>query len=88
MLGRITDWILGERVANSETRHRPGWFPSKRFDFRILGERLAVMSLPPYKPPYRRHQRVKGWIITPWVSLHAIVELDLDERTLDLDVYR
>jgi len=93
MLARITDWILGEKVANSETRHRPGWFPRKRFDHRILGERLAVLSIPPHKPPYRRHQRLKLWACTPGIlgkprCANAIVELDLDEREVNVDLYR
>lgn len=92
MLARITDWILGERVANSETRHRPGWFPSRDLDFRLFDERLAVLSIPPYKPPYRRHHRLKAWICTPpgmkARCISVMVELDLDERTLDVDVYR
>jgi hypothetical protein len=88
MLGRITDWILGERVANSETRHRPGWFPSHDFDIRPFGERLALFTLPPYKPPYRRHCRVKFWISTSRFHRAGFVELDLDERTLDVDVYK
>ena len=88
MLSRITDWILGERVANSETRHQPAWFPSTDFGFRILGERLALFRLPPYKPPYRRHFRLKFWISTSRFHRAGFVELDLDERTLDLDLYR
>ena len=88
MLSRITDWILGERVANSETRHRPGWFPSSDLDVRLFGERLAVLSIPPYKPPYRRHHRLKAWISTSRFHRAAIVELDLDERDLDVEIYR
>ena len=88
MIGKITDWILGERVANSETRHQPGWFPSTDFGFRILGDRLALFRLPPYKPPYRRHFRLKFWISTSRIHRAGFLELDLDERTLDLDVYR
>lgn len=88
VLQRITDWILGEKVANSETRHRPGWFPSSDTDIRLFGERLAFLVIPPYKPPYRRHRRVKGWICTDWLHLVVMLELDLDNRTLDLDVYR
>lgn len=88
MLNRITDWFLGKKVANSETRHRPSWFPSRDLDIRPFDERLAVLSIPPYKPPYRRHHRLKAWICTNPISLHAIVELDLDEGTLDVDLYR
>lgn len=88
MLSRITDWILGRKVANSETRHQPPWFPSTDFGFRILGERLALFRLPPYKPPYRRHFRLKFWISTSRFHRAGFVEVDLDERTLDVDLYR
>ena len=88
MLQRITDWILGERVANSETRHRPGWFPSSDLDLRILDERLALLCIPPYKPPYRRHRRLKAWICTDHFHRVLMVELDLDNRTLDVDLHR
>lgn len=84
----ITDWILGSKWANSETRHRPAWFPSSDLDVRLFDERLALLCIPPYKPPYRRHRRLKAWICTSRISLHAIVELDLDERTLDVELYR
>jgi hypothetical protein len=88
MMGRITDCILGEKVANSETRHQPMWFPSPEFGFRILGDRLALFRLAPYKPPYRRHFRLKFWISTSVYHRAGFIELDLDERTLDVDLYR
>jgi hypothetical protein len=93
MLKWITGWFLGKKVANSETRHRPAWFPSSDLDIRPFGGELALMCIPPYKPPYRRHRRLKLWACTPGIlgnrrCVSAVVELDLDERTLDVDLYR
>lgn len=82
--------IIGDKRANSETRHRPKWWP-RHFDKRWLGERVTIMDIPPYKPPHRRHIRVKGWICAgPNYILHLTVlaELDLDERSLEVDVNR
>lgn len=90
MLSEIADKLFGKRVGDSTERHRPKW-PPNHFDHRWLGERLAVMDLPPYKPPYRRHGRYKAWVCMGpnyAIRLNAIVEIDLDERTLDVDIYR
>jgi len=90
MIGRLVDALLGDKRGTSETRHRPRWWP-RDFDCRWLGERLAVMDQPPYKPPYRRHIRIKAWVCAGpeyILSAHLIAELDLDERTLDVEVYR
>jgi len=87
---RVVGAILGDKRANSETRHRPRWWP-RDFDCRWLNERLAVMDIPPHKPPYRRHIRIKAWVCAGprhILLAHLIVELDLDERTLDMEVYR
>jgi hypothetical protein len=90
----ILDWVLppiiGDKRATSETRHRPEWWP-KHFDKRWFGERVAVMDIPPYKPPYRRHIRVKAWVCAgPNYVLHCtiIAELDLDERSLEVNINR
>jgi hypothetical protein len=90
MIGRLADALLGDKRANSETRHRPRWWP-RDFDRRWLGDRLAVMDIPPYKPPYRRHIRIKAWVCAgPGYIIHLVViaELDLDRGTLDVEVYR
>lgn len=86
----LKDALLGDKRHNSTTRHRPKWCP-KHFDKRWLGERIAVMDIPPYKPPYRRHTRLKAWVCAgPNYILHltVIAEIDLDERTIDIDVSR
>jgi len=93
MLKRITDWFLGAKVANSETRHRPTWFPGSDLDVRVFGDRLALLCIPPYKPPYRRHRRLKAWACTPGIlggirCVRVIMELDLDKRSLNVDLYR
>lgn len=90
LLSKLKDYVLGEKVGGSGTRHRPTWLP-KRFDKRWLGERIAVMTLPPYKPPYRRHICIKAWVCAgPDYILHAnlIAEIDIDERSLGVEVYR
>lgn len=87
---RLLEPFIGDKRANSKTRHRPKWWP-RNFDKRWLGERVAIMDIPPYKPPYRRHIRVKGWICAgPDYIFHRciIAELDLDERTLEVDIYK
>jgi hypothetical protein len=90
MIRRVIDAVLGDKRANSETRHRPRWWPT-HFDRRWLGERVAVMDIPPYKPPFRRYIRIKAWVCTGpqyILSAHVIAELDLDERRLEVDIYR
>jgi len=85
----LADTILGKRVANSETRHRPRWLP-KYFDKRWWGERFAVMDIPPYKPPYRRYAKYKAWVCMGpnyCLSKNVIVEIDLDEREFNVDLY-
>lgn len=84
---RAVDWLLGEKIANSETRHRPAWFPPSDTDIRLLGERLAFLVIPPYKPPYMRHRRVKMWVDVGLLHRVAIVDVDLDERSIDLEVF-
>lgn len=79
--------IIGDKRASSETRHRPKWWP-KHFDKRWLDERVAVMDLPPYKPPYRRYIKLKAWVSTDRFHRVAIAEVDLDERSFEVDVYR
>lgn len=85
---RLTDWALGEKIGASETRHAPAWFPSTDFDWRALNERVALMRLPPYKPPYCRHCCMKAWVDMGPLHRVSIVEWDLDERTVDVDIYR
>lgn len=90
MVERLLGAIIGDKRHNSETRHRPRWWP-RDFDKRWWGERLAIMDIPPYKPPYRRHARFKAWVCAGpnyIVHLSMILEIDLDERTIDLEVYR
>jgi len=90
ILAKAADYLLGEKVGNSDTRHRPSWLP-RRFDKRWLDERLAVMTLPPYKPPYQRHIRIKAWVCAgPNYILHAnvIAEVDIDDRQVSVEVYR
>lgn len=90
MIQTLKDNIFGEKVANSETRHKPPWLPG-RFDKRWFGERLAVMSIPPYKPPYRRHGKYKAWVCMGpryILSVNAIIEVDIDNRGLDIDIYK
>lgn len=91
MMERVLSPILGEKVANSETRHRPRWMP-RNFNKRWFNGRVAIMDIPPYKPPYRRHIRMKGWIDAgpdgiARVCLTVIGELDLDKRTVKLKVH-
>lgn len=83
----IVGAIIGVEKHGSETRHRPGWMP-RDVDVRLLGDRLAFLTIPPYKPPYRRHVRFKCWAMLPGLSASAIVEIDLDERELDIDIRR
>lgn len=90
LVERVLSPIIGDKRANSETRHRPKWWP-RDFDKRGFDERVAVMDIPPYKPPYRRHIRVKAWVCAGSnyiLSAHVIAELDLDERSLEVDFYR
>ena len=90
ILERLAEPILGRKLDGEGTRHRPKWWP-KHFDKRWLGERVAVMDLPPYKPPHRRYMRVKAWVcMGPDYIVHrtVIAELDLDERTFDVEVSR
>lgn len=84
---RILGTLLGPKVANSETRHKPPWWPSSDLDVRLFDERLAVLTIPPHKPPYRRHVCLKMWLDTEPLHRVAILELDWDERTIDLNIY-
>jgi|GEM_PF-3320285 len=45
------------------------------------------MDIAPYKPPYRRHIKAKAWVCTSVFTRHAILEADLDERTLEVNIY-
>lgn len=91
ILSTLKDAVFGSRDNSAEIRHRPSWFPSHSFDKRWIGERFAVMTIAPYKPPYRRHVKLKAWVCAGpgyIFRVNAIIELDLDERSLDVDLYR
>ena len=85
-LKTLADKILGKRIENTGNRYRPMWL-HKHFDKRWLGERFAVMDLPPYKPAYRRYAKYKAWVNVGPISEHLIVEVDLDERELNVEHY-
>lgn len=90
VVSKLTDVLLGDK-RNTETRHRPTWWPGSDFDHRWLNERFAIFTIAPYSPPFRRHIRFKAWVcMGPNNCIHrsAIVDVDLDERELEVDVYK
>ena len=90
VISRLKDRLLGEKITNTNSRNRPMWL-HKHFDKRWWGERFAVMDLPPYKPAYRRYSKYKAWVcLGPNNVIHAtaIVEVDLDERELNVEINR
>jgi len=87
MIHKVIDYVFGEKVANSKTRHRPSWLP-KHFDKRWFNGKLAVMDLPPYKPPYRRYINLKAWIDTDVYHRVVMIEVDFDKRDVSIETYK
>jgi hypothetical protein len=88
MLAKIKNAIFGEKMRDIDTRKRPVWFPDHEMDTRILGERFALLTLTPYKPPHRRYVRLKAWVDTSILHRACIIEIDLDERKLNINGYK